>query len=210
MVATKSYIKKGSTEEKKENIPDYLIYEMLDGIPIYYKGFRDVINKTKTLEEIMAYGIFQWLLINVLKNYFEPIFGKKFWLLSGEGGLHIKQNSNPSLDFVFLLKSKVSIKKALNKYLDIPPSVVIEVDTKADIKELSFTGSEYVQKKTQELLNFGVSEVLWIFTQTEKVVVARPNAPWLTHDWKDTIKIMGHPFSVQQIIEDAEKEERTE
>ena len=46
------------TEKKKkkkaEKIPDYLIKEVMDGIPFYYKGYKDVLNKTKTKEEIMG------------------------------------------------------------------------------------------------------------------------------------------------------------
>ena len=47
---------KGIANKKmdKENIPDSLIYEVMDRQPIYYKGYRDVLNKTKTREEIMA------------------------------------------------------------------------------------------------------------------------------------------------------------
>jgi hypothetical protein len=44
-----------SKKEKKvpgQKIPEYLIYEMPGGKPIYYKGYKDVINKTKTFEEI--------------------------------------------------------------------------------------------------------------------------------------------------------------
>ena len=36
------------------NIPSYLIRETIDGIPFYYKDFREVLNKTKTKAEIMA------------------------------------------------------------------------------------------------------------------------------------------------------------
>ena len=200
MVASKSKPKK----EKKLVVPDYLIYETLDGIPIYYRGYKDVMNKTKTLEEIMAYGDLQIFLINLLKDYFQPIFGKENWVWSGDAGLHISHGTNPSLDFIILPKSAFSYKMAKNKYIDTPPRVVIEVDTKADIVDLPFTGSEYVQKKTQELIDFGVAEVVWFFTQTEKVMVARPNQPWLTVDWKDTIEVMSHSFSLQQIINASE------
>ena len=172
MVAVESKTKK----EKKQVIPDYLIYEMLDGIPVYYRGYKDVLNKTKTLEEIIGYTGFGIFLINLLKDYFQPSFGKENWLLVGGGGLYIKLGTSLFLDFAIFSKNLLSIKKAKNKYIDIPPKVVIEVDTKADIESYSFTGSEYVQKKTQELLNFGVAEVIWFFTQTEKVMVAHTPA----------------------------------
>ena len=33
-------------------VPEALVYEVVDGKPIYYKGYKDVLNKTKTFEEI--------------------------------------------------------------------------------------------------------------------------------------------------------------
>ena len=35
-------------------VPEYLIKEVLDGIPIYYKGYKAVLRKEKTLESIMG------------------------------------------------------------------------------------------------------------------------------------------------------------
>ncbi len=193
-------------EKKTEEIPAYLIYETLNGIPVYYRGYKNVLNEKQTLEEIMGYGGLQIFIINLLKDYFQPIFGQQNWVWSGEAGLHITHRSKPSLDFVIIPKSGISYKTLRNKYLDIPPSVVIEVDTKADFEAFPFTPGDYYLTKTGILLDFGVTEVVWIFTQVEKVMVARLNQPWLTVDWKDEIEVMGHRLTIQQIIEDSEKE----
>ena len=204
MVATEKKPAGKGKKEAKEVIPPYLIYETLDGIPVYYKGYREVLGKTKTFEEIMAYGDLQWLLINILKDYLQPLFGKKYWVLSGEGGLHISHKSNPSLDFVIIPKSALSFKKVKNKYLDTPPTIVIEVDTKADFEALPLSPGDYYMTKTKLLLDFGVKEVVWVFTGVEKVMVAQPNQPWLTVDWKDEIEVMGHRFSIEKIIKESE------
>lgn len=191
-------------KEVEEVIPAYLIYETLDGIPVYYKGYREVLGKTKTFEEIMAYGDLQWYFINLLKDYFQPLLGKEYWVWSGEGGLHTRHNSNPLLDFIIIPKRDFSYKKAKNKYLDKPPLVVIEVDTKADFEALPLPPGDYYMTKTKLLLDFGVKEVVWVFTGVEKVMVAHPNKPWLTVDWKDEIEVMGHRFSIEKIIEESE------
>lgn len=47
--ATKQADKTGKTA--KRAIPAYLVREMIDGIPFYYRGYRQAMNKTKTLEE---------------------------------------------------------------------------------------------------------------------------------------------------------------
>ena len=36
-----------------QNIPDELIYEMVKGKPIYYKGYLDVLSGQKQLQEIL-------------------------------------------------------------------------------------------------------------------------------------------------------------
>ncbi len=38
----------------QHKIPDKLIYETIDGKPVYYKGYQDVIKLIKQFEEIMG------------------------------------------------------------------------------------------------------------------------------------------------------------
>ncbi len=47
-------------------VPDYLIYERIDGQPIHYKGYREVLSGAKTFFEIMGSGGIQTLLIAAL------------------------------------------------------------------------------------------------------------------------------------------------
>ena len=81
------------------------------------------------------------------------------------------------------------------------------MDTKADFVAYPFAQGDYYLGKTKILLEFGVKEVVWIFTNEEKVMVARPNQPWFMVDWKDEIEIMGHRFTINQVIESSESEE---
>ncbi len=34
------------------NVPNYLVYEVLDGQPIYFQGYKEVLNRKKTKEEV--------------------------------------------------------------------------------------------------------------------------------------------------------------
>jgi len=47
-------------------IPEYLIKEVLDGIPIYYKGHKAVLRKEKTLESIMGASGLQVLVVSYI------------------------------------------------------------------------------------------------------------------------------------------------
>ncbi len=43
-----------SSQRKMPKVPFYLIKEILDEIPVYYKGYKAVLRKEKTLEDIMG------------------------------------------------------------------------------------------------------------------------------------------------------------
>ncbi|NJK82921.1 MAG: hypothetical protein HC912_03010 [Saprospiraceae bacterium] len=78
------------------------------------------------------------------------------------------------------------------------------MDTKADPD--TFSKTSYYMPKTQMLLDFGVEQVLWLYTDTEKVMVAQPNQPWWIVNWTNEIEVLGQKFTIQQIIRDAESE----
>lgn len=185
-------------------VPDYLIYEKLNGIPVYYRGYKEVMNQTKQLGEIIGYGALQWYLLTIISDYLKAGLSKEFFVLVGEGGLHLEHKNNLSLDLSIYLRSQLSFEKLENKYLDTPPRVVIEVDTKADPDIFNF--SNYYATKTQKLLDFGVEQVLWLYTDLKKVVVAQSEGPWLTVNWTDEITVLGKTFTIQQIIDEAEVE----
>ena len=57
----------GTIPRKKipaKKIPSYLIYEIWDGKPIYYKGYEDVVNGIKTKEEIMGASALQSFIVS--------------------------------------------------------------------------------------------------------------------------------------------------
>lgn len=80
----------------------------------------------------------------------------------------------------------------------MPPQVVIEIDTKSESKDNDLV----INIKTQKLLDFGVARVIWIFTDTQKVMVAVPGQDWLIKDWHKDLEIMdGHIFNIATYLE---------
>ena len=47
-----------------------------------------------------------------------------------------------------------------------------------------------VQKIPDELLDFGVHRVLWIFTETGKVMLSEKNQNWLMSSWEEDLELM--------------------
>jgi Uma2 family endonuclease len=200
---TKEPKKRSSTSQKThENVPDSLIYEMMDGEPLYYRGYKDVLNNKKSLEDIMGSSTLQSFIINyLLRLIFRNFDERKYLVLTNELGLHISDKVNFSGDIAIFDRSEFSVENINKKYADIPPKVVCEVDSKIDI--LNDRNLDYVNIKTQKLLDFGVEKVIWIFTVSQKVLVAKNDSDWLTKDWNQEIELLdGHLFNIGKYLQD--------
>jgi hypothetical protein len=85
-------------------------------------------------------------------------------------------------------------------YLQIPPLINIEIDVEID--NANFMDYEYIDRKTKNLLAFGVQKVLWVLTKTKQVIVAEPDQNWLVIDWHKDIEIFdGITFNVPAYLE---------
>lgn len=170
-------------------IAESLIYEMVDGNPIYYHGYRDVLKGRKNAEAVMGSSYLQSRIVaNLIAMIVKKLPDNYIWLPNEIGILYAK-NSWRAADIAII--SKEALKKQENEkgYLTVPPQVVIEIDTKAALEDIPEPVS-YFHKKTDQLLQFGVEKVIWIFTESEKVMVAEQGKPWLTFGWKDPVSVM--------------------
>lgn len=186
----------------KRKIPNYLVYEVMDGKPIYYRGYQSVLNKTKTLEQIMGCSSLQAELVSyVLSVIYQFIDRKKYRVYTNEIGSHIDTNNNLSNDIAIYDKATLTPDKINKKYPDVPPKIVIEIDTEADVSEL--TGFGYIYKKSKKLLDFGVERIIWIMINTQTVTVIEPNHDWQVREWNTDIELMdGHTFNIADYLAD--------
>jgi Uma2 family endonuclease len=174
---------------KPATVPKYLIREMIDGDPFYYKGYREIVSGKKKLEDLMGASILQSLIISYLHRQIVLLLNyKKYHALVSEPGLHIDHRNNLSGDVLIYERSVLTADKVTTKYADIPAKIVLEVDVKIDDSKTS--DWDYVQRKTQKLLDFGTEKVLWVFTKTQKVIVATNTGPWLTYSWNNDLEIV--------------------
>lgn len=197
---------KATPEQTLEQIPEHLIREVLDGTPYYYLGFRDVLNKTKTSEEIMADSGLQSLLKNIIGSLIASFFGtENHWILYGETGLHISHRNNLSLDVAVFEKAILPPAKITAKYIDVPPKLVIEIDINVEhqSKDVDVFGP-YVLGKVNRLLEFGVEQVIWIMVASQKVIVAEKGSEdWRIQDLgKDVVLVNGTAVNFTKYIEE--------
>jgi len=190
-----------TTKKSKRKVPSYLIKEWVYDTPVYYKGYREVMQKSKTPEEIMADGTLQ----AAIKFWLSLLLGNqlnlsKYWIFSGEVGSHIAPRKNASHDLVIIEKRLLPPGKVSNRFADVPARVVIEIDTAVEYGDGNPV-EQFVQQKTQQTLDFGTEKVIWIFTATQKVMVATRDADWTISDWSKTIEVLdGVSFNVADFI----------
>ena len=62
--------------ESKDYGLESMIYEMDEGTPIYYRGYRQVLNGAKSPEQIMGSGILRSLVIKLIQEFLDRQFQK--------------------------------------------------------------------------------------------------------------------------------------
>ncbi len=193
-------IKSEETKAKKRSILKELIYEMRSGKPIYYRDYDKVLSGEKTLEEVMGSSYLHAVILMIMLDFlFKKLKPKEYLILTGEMGFSFAPRSWYNLDIAIYKKGDV--KKIEDKYTKVPPRLVIEIDTKADLRKFK-NPQDYFHRKIQDLLDSGVGKVIWIFTKDKKIWVAEPNKPWIIIDWdKDIDLIENIKFNLKELIE---------
>lgn len=184
-----------ATRTSSRKIPEALIYEIMDGKPIYYKGYREVLAGKKTTEEIMGASSLQALIVSYLTGFIWKYFDEsRFFVLTGEPGVHIDHRDNLANDVALYDQTVLTPDKISKKYTDVPPKVTIEVDVDADLTEMTETG--YIYRKTRKLLQFGVEKVIWVLTEAQAVLIATPERIE-TVEWSRDVELLdGHAFNI--------------
>ncbi|MBL7816522.1 MAG: Uma2 family endonuclease [Saprospiraceae bacterium] len=184
--------------KRMPKIPDSLIWEVLDGQPLYRRGYMDVVRKQKTITDIMGTSSYQSIIITYLSKLLaRHLDDAQYDYLINEIGIHLKHRDNISNDIAIF--NRLNGEQFSKKYVDFPPKIAIEIDI--DIDPSSMSHIDYLNTKTQKMLDFGVEKVIWILTNNKKVMVAVPNAPWLTMEWTNDIEIIdGITFNIHNYL----------
>ncbi len=178
-------------EEKKRRkstskIPNNLIYEVVKGKPIYYKGYKAVINKTKTIKDITLESLLQsWLKAQLSAFLIHNLLGKGFQVTAGELGLNLSKEDKRGADIAIFKNENFVFSEYFS---NLPPEVIIEIDVKADTE--NETEFDYVLEKITDYHRFGVKKVIWIFSKTKKIMDAPANKPWVMLDWTESVSVI--------------------
>ena len=186
-------------------VPKVLIYEVWNGTPIYYKGYRDVLAGHKTPHDVIACSDIQGAIVYIIGLFIgNNLNRKKYLISSNESGLHLAPNDILGNDITIFDKAQVG--KLKGRFFDVPPKVVIEVDIKADLANFQDEETNYILDKSQKMLDFGVDKVVWILTHNRKIIVSTRNEKQaIITDWDNDILLLdGCVLNVKQVLDDEE------
>jgi hypothetical protein len=193
----------GSTPSKKaRKIPNHLIKEVIDGIPIYYKGYKKLLRNKQNFNESMGTGALQFILVSFIHSILSVNLDKKrYWVVTNEAGSHLGLKDNLSYDIAVYEKTVLLPAMIDNHYAKVPARLVIEVDTNIDNENMG--DMDYIQLKSQKVLDFGTEKIIWIFTQSKKILSATQGTPWIIEDWTtDIMTIDGVSFNIPVYLEE--------
>ena len=186
-----------SKRRRSRKIPEALIYEIVDGRPIYYKGYKDVINGKQQLESVMADSTLQtWLKTNLGFLLMQLLKSKGYEIMSGELGILTTWGNRRGAD-VSIFREDALVLDA--HYSKTAPEVIIEIDIQAELEDED--EMNYIASKINDYHRFGVKRVIWIFTSIKKITVAEPGKPWMTYDWNENIETLGGAtFNLEKML----------
>lgn len=179
-----------NTEDTTQvEVPEVFIAEYLDGIPMYYKGYKKIINNPSQIEEIGGAGAIH----SILLSYFIKLLAikldeSKYWLMTGETGFKPEKKNHFNLDVAIYKKENLLPDAIGYEYINVAPELVIEIDT--SVENDNVTKDEYIFGKTQRFLQFGTGKVVWVFSKTKLVMIAQPRIPWQVHPWSTHLELL--------------------
>ena len=193
-----------SKKRTTRRVPKELIYEMRHGKPIYYRDYDKVLSGEKSLEEVMGSSKIQWLIISlILRVLMKKLPFDKYEVATNEVGFKFAPRSWRNLDVAIFRKGELVKEGIDDRYVKTPPEVVVEVDTKADLRKYG-DFMHYMTEKTQDLLNAGVKKVVWITTYDRKIMLAEKGERWFITDWDDTIEVIeGIELNIEKLLKES-------
>ncbi|WP_439582458.1 Uma2 family endonuclease [Dyadobacter bucti] len=172
-----------------KKIPSVLIHEIIDGKPYYLKGYRDVLAKTKKIEDIMGSSSLQAFLITYLTIWIgKQLDEDKYFILTNEAGLHLDKGNNLAGDLLIFDNKKLTIDKIDRNYANVPPKIAVEIDINVALE--GYEEHSYMVLKIKKLLDFGVEKVIWFSTASKKVMIATADEEWQTQNWDKDVEIL--------------------
>ena len=180
---------KAKTRRKK--VPRALVYEMRRGRPIYYRDYEKVLRGELPLEAVMGSSVLQSLLIDLIVRFFHKMLDvTRYLVLYNEIGFKMAPRTWRNLDIAVFERRALEAEGLPDRMTTVPPLLVIEVDTKADLSRYEGQMEWYIREKVDDLLAAGVKQVVWFTTRDRRVLDARPDQAWVLDRWTRPVPLV--------------------
>ena len=180
---------KAKTRRKK--VPRALVYEMRRGRPIYYRDYEKVLRGELPLEAVMGSSVLQSLLIDLIVRFFHKMLDvTRYLVLYNEIGFKMAPRTWRNLDIAVFERQALEAEGLPDRMTTVPPLLVIEVDTKADLSRYEGQMEWYIREKVDDLLAAGVKQVVWFTTRDRRVLDARPDQAWVLDRWTRPVPLV--------------------
>ena len=101
-------------------------------------------------------------------------------------------------DIAIFEEEKMPLRAADKHHASVAPKIQVEVD--ADTENFESPDS-YIYIKTDKLLAFGVEKVIWVMSDSKKILIATQDRNWEVINWHKDIEIMdGIMFNIGQYL----------
>ena len=179
------------SKRKSRRVPRALVYEMRRGAPIYYRDYEKVLAGELPLEAVMGSSKLQAWIISLIASFLNRVLDmRKYAVLFNEVGFYVSPRSWRNLDIAIFDREALLAEGITDEYTRVPPLVVIEVDTKADLGRYGGEMEWYMREKVDDLLKAGVARVIWYTTKDRRVLVAQPDQPWRLMPWDEPVELL--------------------
>jgi hypothetical protein len=183
-------------------IPASLIFEELDGRPLYRKGYKKVLENNLSPEEVMGCSFLQGLIVRIISTYFAQMLQRNgYWVLTNEPGLHVSHGNNLTNDVAVF--DKALIKNVFSKnYPDVPPKIAIEVDVKIEAGQFP-SPEDYFFRKSEKMIGFGTERVIWVLTESRKIMVMDGSRKWTVYEWDEMVPVFDqYQFCLNDLLKE--------
>ena len=120
-----------------KDIPEVLVYEMNEGKPIYYRGYKEFLDGKLQFCDIKGSSYLQSIIVTrLLIELSQKLDLGIYELLTNELGLHFGEKSWRAADLAIYEKKQLRDVPKHDTYLHLLPKVVIEIDTKASLEDM--------------------------------------------------------------------------
>lgn len=131
-----------------------------------------------------------WI-ISLIASFLNRVLDmRKYAVLFNEVGFYVSPRSWRNLDIAIFDREALLAEGITDEYTRVPPLVVIEVDTKADLGRYGGEMEWYMREKVDDLLKAGVARVIWYTTKDRRVLVAQPDQPWRLMPWDEPVELL--------------------